>query len=143
MGDLTGPRLGVEALGVPPLAILERGVAEHLDEIEAGVGVHPTGQVAMLFQWADRRNQNGVAGIGDQRRDVRQPAQVLGAVGHGKAQVGVQAVAQIVAVENISGNALFEQFLLDQHRHRRLARTRKAGKPQGAAPRRPILGGHQ
>ena len=47
-----------------------------------GVGVHFAGQLAVLGQRTDRRHQHDLAGVGQQRRDVRQPAQVLGTVGH-------------------------------------------------------------
>ena len=72
----------------------------------------------MFGERADRRHQHDLAGVGQQRRHMRQPAQVLGAVGHGKTQVGIQTMTQIVAVENVSGNTLFEQLPLDQHGHR-------------------------
>ena len=131
--DLARARFGVQALGITLLAFLERGVAEHLEEVEAGVGVHFTGQLPVFGQRADRRHQHDLAGVGQQRRHMRQPAQVLRAVGHGKAQVGIQAVPQVVTVENISGKTLFEQLLLDQHGHRRLAGAGQAGEPHRPA----------
>ena len=141
--DLPGSRLGVQPLRVTPLAVLQRGVTEHLEEFEARLGGHLARQLAVLLQRADRGHQHDLAGVGEQGRDVRQPAQVLGAVGHREAEVGVEAVPQVVPVENVCGNALFEQLLLDEHRHRRLARSRQAGEPHGPALRQPVLGGAQ
>ena len=46
-GELAGPRLLVEALGVALLAQLERGVDEHLDEGQARLGVHGPHPVAV------------------------------------------------------------------------------------------------
>ena len=143
MGDLAGAGFGVEALGITPLALRERGVAEHLEEVESRVGVDLTGQLAVLGERADGRHQHDLTGVGEQRRHVRQPAQVLRPVGHGKAQIGIESVAQIVTVENVSGGAFFEQLLLDQHGHRRLAGTRQSGEPHRPAAARPVFGGHQ
>ena len=136
MRDFTRARFGIQALGITLLAFRERGVAEHLEKLKAGVGVHFTGQLPVFVQRADRRHQHNLAGVGQQRRHMRQPAQVLRTVGHGKAKVGIQAVPQVVAIENISGKALFEQLLLDQHGHRRFAGAREAGEPQRPAARR-------
>src|SRR5262245_62365551 len=44
--QLAGPGLGVEALGVTVLALLDRRVDEHLDEAEAGGLVEPPDPVA-------------------------------------------------------------------------------------------------
>ncbi len=97
-------------------------------------------QCAVLLQRADRGNQHDLPGVGEHGGDVGQPALVLGAIGHGEPQVGVQAVAQVVPVENVGGATLFEQLLLDEHRHRRLARPGQAGEPHGPALRQPVLG---
>ena len=143
MGELTGSRLGVQPLGVAPLTILQRGVHEDLVKVESLVGMHFTGQVAMFFERADRRHQHGQARVGHQGCHMRQPTQVLGAVPHRETKIGVETVPQVVTVENIGRATSFEELLLDQHRNRRLPRTRQAGEPQRAALGQPFPGRHQ
>ena len=99
--------LAYRPFGIPPFAVLQRGVAEHLEEFEARFGGHLPRQLAVLLQRADRRHQHDLAGIGEDCGDVGQPAQVLGAVGHRETEVGVEAVPQVVTVENICRGSPF------------------------------------
>ena len=92
MRDLTGSGFGVQALRVTSLAVLEWSVTEHLEEVAPGLGVHPARQLAVFGQRADGRDQHDLAGIGEQRRHMCQSPQVLGAIGHGKPEVGVEPV---------------------------------------------------
>ena len=142
--DLARARLGVQALRVAALAVLQRGVAEHLEEVEArrrwctwraSARCSSSGLMAgTSTTWPESASSVG---------DVGEPAQVLGAIGHREAEIGVESVAQVVPVENIGGTALFEQLLLDEHGHRRLARPGQPGEPHGPALRQPVLGGAQ
>lgn len=92
MRDLTRTRFGVQPFGITPLTVLQRGVTEHLEKVDSRISVHFTSQGTVLSKGADRRHQHQVATIGEQCGHMRQPAQVLRAVGHGKAQVGVEAM---------------------------------------------------
>jgi hypothetical protein len=71
--------------------------------------------------------------ITEQVGDLADPADVLGAVGRAEAEVGAQAVADVVAVQHHRLPALEEQAAFQFHRRRRLARARQAGQPQHAA----------
>ena len=134
-GQLPGPGPGVQPLGVAALAVLQRSVDEHFEERDPLVGVH--------LRAISRCSSSGLIagtstpGIGHQRGDIAHPAQVLGAVGHREPEVGVEAVTQVVAVENVCGTTTFEQLLLHQHRDRGFARTGQPGEPQCAALVRP------
>src|ERR1700742_584331 len=48
LGDLARARLCVQPLRVTLLAFLDRRVTEHLDEVEAGIGVHFTSKFTLL-----------------------------------------------------------------------------------------------
>ena len=65
-------------------------------------------------------------GIDEQLRRFRHAADVLDAVGIGEAEIVVEAVADIVAVEQVGVAALAEQPLLDEIGDRRFARAREA-----------------
>ena len=143
VGDLSGACLGIQTLGIAAFAVGQRGVDEHLEEFDPGVGVNFSGKFAVLGQRTDCRNQHGQPGVGHQGRDVRQAAQVLGAVGHREPEVRVEAVSQVVPVENVGGTPMFEQRLFGQDRDRGLARTGQAGEPQRAPLSQPLPRRHQ
>ena len=63
-------------------------------------------------------------------RDFGDAADVLDAVGVGEAEIAVEAVAHVVAVEQVGVAAERVQLLLDQVRDRRLAGAGQAGEPQ-------------
>ena len=67
-GDLPRPSLGVEALGIPALAILQWRVDEDLEELDPGGLVHLTGQLAVLGR-GDRITVAAAAG-----QDSNRPA---------------------------------------------------------------------
>ena len=135
-GDLAGPRLGVEALGVALLALLDGRVDEDLDERDAVRVVRGAGPVAAGPVRADERDDGHDAGVGEQPGDLAGPADVLVAVGGGEAEVGVEAVAQVVPVEPVGRASRGHQQPLERDGHGRLARARQAGQPHGGAERR-------
>ena len=75
-------------------------------------------------------DQHDQAGIGHQLRDLGDAADVLDAVGVGEAEVVVEAVAHVVAVEQVGVPAERVQLLFDQVGDRRLAGARQAREPQ-------------
>ena len=99
--ELAGAGLGVEALGVALLAELDRRVDEHLDEREIGRGVELPHRVAVGPVGAHERHERDEAGVGHQGRDVADAADVLGSVLGAEAEVAVEAVADVVAVEHV------------------------------------------
>src|SRR5215213_4361202 len=102
-GELAPPSLGVEPLGVPPLALLDGRVHEHLEEgqpdrLVGGPGLGPA----------------GLEGA-DQPRHVAHPAHVLHAVLVREPEVAVQAVAEVVAVEQVGRASRLDELALEEH----------------------------
>ena len=71
-------------------------------------------------------------GIDHELGDFADAADVLDAVGVGEAEILVEAVAHVVAVEQVRAHAERVQLALDDVRDRRLAAAGKAGHPQHA-----------
>src|SRR5690606_30653679 len=94
-----------------------------------GLGVAPPHLVPVRSVGADDGDQHYDAGIGEQAGDLADPTDVLGAVLGRETQVGVQAVADVGAVEPVGGPALGDQCLLDRGGDRRLARSGQTGQP--------------
>ncbi len=118
------PGLGVEALGVAGLGHVERSVDEDLDEL---VVVHAvSGQAPLGAERRDERHQHDQPGVDHQRRHLGDAADVLHPVGVGEAEVAVEAVAHVVAVEQVRARAERVQLRLDDVGDRRLAGTRTA-----------------
>src|SRR5581483_2024129 len=131
LGDLPGAGLRVQALHVAALALLDRTVDEDLDEVaRLHDGAHA---VAVAPVRRDERRQVDDAGVGEELCDLADAADVLRPVLGREAEVGVQAVADVVAVEDVRAHAAVPERLFDRDRNRRLARPREAGEPHGAA----------
>ena len=73
------------------------------------------------------------AGVGEQLGHLADAADVLLAVGGGEAQVLVQAVADVVAVEHVGQVAALDQGVLEGEGDGALARAAQAGEPDGRA----------
>src|SRR3546814_3305703 len=71
--------------------------------------------------------------ISDWSSDVCSSDLVLGAIFRRKAEVGVEAAADVVAIQHVDLVALGEELLLDLHGQGRLASAGKAGEPQHTA----------
>lgn len=83
-----------------------------------------------------RRYEGGYANkprLSEQRGHFTNAANIFGPVFRRKAEVGIQAVANVVAIERVAGIAHGQQALLQPHRQRRLARSRKTSKPDHSA----------
>src|SRR5690606_4143093 len=89
---------------------------------------------------ADDRHQDNHAGVGEEAGDLSDPADVLSPVLGGEPQVGVEPMADVVAVQAIGGAAFSDERLLDRSGDRRLARPRKTGQPdrRTGTSRRPM-----
>jgi hypothetical protein len=126
-GDFTRPRLLIEALRVAVLAGLEAGIDQHLDEISLThdradvVAVGPVGR--------DERREDDDAGIREELRHLTDPADVLAAVVGREAEVRIQAVADVVAVEHVGEPPSLDEGVLGRDRDRRLPRAGKTGQP--------------
>ena len=90
------------------------------------------GQLALGPERRDERDQDDEAGVDHQRRDLGHPTDVLDPVGVGEAEVVVEPVADVVAVEQEGVDAERVQAPLDQVGDGRLAGTGQAGEPDDA-----------
>ena len=126
--QLALPRLAVEALGIASFALGERRVDEDLHELVALQAL--ARQPSLGAERRDERDQHDQAGIGHQVGRLDHAPDVLDPVGVGEAQVPVQAMADIVAIQRVGVPAERQQPLLDAVGDRRLARAREAGEPQ-------------
>ena len=113
-------------------AFLQRRVDEHLEELARGQ--RGAGQVALAAERRDERAKDDQPGIRHQARDFGDAADVLGAVGLREAEVLVEAVPDVVAVEHDRVHAGEVEAALDLVGDRRLARARQAGEPQRPGP---------
>src|SRR5690349_11967934 len=128
--DLSRTRLLVEALHVALLADLERALDEHLDEV---LGHERANLVAVGAVRGDERRDRHHAGLGEELRDLADPSDVLGPVLARKAEVLVEAMADVVPVEDVGADAAVPEPLLELDGDRRLPRSVVPGEPPGAA----------
>jgi hypothetical protein len=102
-----------------------------LDEVAAlHEGAH---LIAVGAVRGDEGGDRHRAGVGEQLGDLADAADVLGAVLRGEAQVLVEPVADVVAVEDVGAHAALAEPLLEIDRDGRLARAGKARQPDRAA----------
>ena len=102
----------------------KRRVDEDLDEL---VGIDELAHhLALGAERRDERAQDDHACVDEQLRDFADTADVLHAIGVGEAEVAIQAVADVVAVEHVSVRATRVQLTLEDAGDRALARARTA-----------------
>ena len=99
LGDLPAPRLGVEALAVSPLALVQRRGHVHQEEGAAGLVDHVAHLPAGLVERRDRAADRHPAVPGHLGGHPADPPDVGLAVGLGERQPGRQVAAYDVAVE--------------------------------------------
>ena len=131
MRHLAGAGAAIQAFDVALFADFERAFAPGLDEVV--LGLHGTHARAVGTQGGNERCQDDDAGIGEQAGSLSGPADVFAAVFRRKAEVGAQALAQAVAVQQHGLAACKEQALFDGLRQRRLAGAGQAGEPDHRA----------
>jgi hypothetical protein len=128
-GDLARPGLGVQALHVPRLAVLERGSDVDLDEV-----VHVAAHfVAHGSVRRDRRGHGHHVVAREQTRDEADAPDVDVAVGFREREPLRDVLAHLVAGEELDPVAPRLQLGDHDVRDRALARTRKAGEPEAEA----------
>src|SRR6185295_13462388 len=81
----------------------------------------------------DQRRHRDDAGVGEQRRDLAGPADVLAPVGVRKAEVRVEAMTEIVAVEHVDEAALLVKRRFERPSDRRFTGAGQPGEPDGTA----------
>ena len=102
-----------------------------LDERQIAGDVQGTHVVAVLAVGADEAGQRDDAGVGEQLGDLADAADVFLAVGGGEAEVLVQPVADVVAVEHVGQPAALHQGVFQREGDGALARAGQAGEPEG------------
>lgn len=75
--------------------------------------------------WGDEARDAHQPGVGEQLGHLGYTADVLLSVFRAEAQVFVQTLPDVVAVQSIAGDSVTHQVLLQSHAHRRLARSRQ------------------
>ena len=124
LDQLAPPGLAVEALGVALLGDLERRVDVDLDELAR---LDPFAcHLPLGAERRDERHEHDQAGVDHQPGDLGDAADVLDAVGIGEAEVLVEAVAYVVAVEQVRVPTELVQLALDDVGDGRLAGRRTA-----------------
>ena len=108
--DLAGPRLLVQPLGVAPLAGREIGLDEDFVEFPRCHGPRP---LAVRAVGRDERADDDEPGFGEQRRDLAHATDVLGPVVGAEAEIRVEPMTQIVAVQDVGLIAPIEQMTLE------------------------------
>ena len=129
-GQLSLTHFGVQALRIPGLANLERGVDEDLREGDLGFVVDRPGSGPMFGQGADRGRNHDGAGIRHERGDVAHAPQILPAVGGGESQVRAEPMAEVVSVQSVGETALPNQMSFHSSGQRRLARAGETAHPE-------------
>jgi hypothetical protein len=100
--------LGVEALGVAFLADIERGLDEDFHELV--LEEHGADLVPVFAVGGDERGDADEAGIGEELGDLTYAADVFLAFMGGEAEVGAQAMADVIAIEDVGVFAEVKEF---------------------------------
>src|ERR1700736_3481925 len=128
--QLAAARLAIEALDVPPFGLGERRVHEDLDELVSGQ--EGARAPALRPEGRDERYEDDEARIHHEPGDLGHAPDVLHPVLFREPQVLVQAVADIVSVEQVSQMPGRVQPALDEVGDCALAGAGQAGKPYDA-----------
>ena len=126
--DISGDRSSVQPLGIARDALLKRRIDENLDEfILAKQFAHhdPLGP-----KGRDEGAKRNEPGLRHELCDFANPADVFNPVGFRKAQILVEPVPHIVAVEQDGMDAMGVKPGFDKIGDRRFARAGKASEPQ-------------
>src|SRR5699024_2156089 len=98
--DRPRPRLGIEPFRVARLAGFQTSLDVNLDKLAR---LHQfTHHIAIRATWRDKSSQHDQAGISHQARDLANATNVLLPILVGEAQIAVEAMADVVAVEQVT-----------------------------------------
>ena len=123
--DLAGDRAAIQAFRIARDAFGQRRIDEDLYEF--AIIEQFAHHVALCMKRRDERAQHDQSGLGHQFGDLANTANVLDPVRVCKAEILVQAMPHVVAVEQHRVSAARVQAGLDQIGHRRFAGARQAG----------------
>mgnify|MGYP002654483278 CR=1 FL=1 len=112
-GNLRLARTAAEVPAIRAMVAEQRKIGLELSFLEGNAAVRAIApEVAETVLAASFCPSDGFADPVAATTAFAKAAQVLGAVGHGETEVGIESVPQVVAVENVSGSSAFEQHLL-------------------------------
>ncbi|KGS54024.1 hypothetical protein X949_5429 [Burkholderia pseudomallei MSHR5609] len=121
-------RLAIQPFRIAPLAFVERRAHVNLAE---PVAAHDVARHrAIVAKRRDQRSDDDEPDAVHQPRDLGGAPDVLVAVFGAEAEIAVQPVAQVIAVEHRARPSIAQQQPLQFARERRLARAAQAGEPQ-------------
>ena len=130
VGQPTATRLRVQAFRIARFRDVERHVDEHFAKLVRRD--EASREPALRAERRDERYKHDEASVNHQARDFRDAAYVFDAIGLRESQIRIQAVTNVVAIEQIRVHAESMQALLDEVRDRRLAGSRQPGEPYDA-----------
>lgn len=135
-GDFAGAGFLVQTFGVARFADAQRRIDEDFDEGDGGLAiarVHGADGVAVGLIGRDERGDGDQPRVGKQAADLADAPDVLGAIGGGEAQIGTQAVTEVVAVESVCRAAGLHEVGFERGGDGAFAACGEAGEPNGAA----------
>ncbi len=126
--ELAATRLSIEPLGVAGFGDRERRVHEDLDEL--AVLEERASHPALALERGYERGEHDESGIGHEPCDFGDPTDVLDPIGVGEAEILVEPVADVVAVQQIGVTPVGEQLALDDVGDGGFARSGQSGEPE-------------
>ncbi len=131
MGNYSGPGLGIEALNISGFAHIQCGITEDLDEVT--VGGYVSGNLAVCAEGGDEGGQYHGAALQEQFGEFTDTADVLFAIVIGKAEVGAEPVAHVIAIQHEGAGAEVIESILQGVGQGGFARAGEAGEPDHGA----------
>src|SRR6056297_2887133 len=138
VADDAGPGLGVQPLGVSRFAHVQRGVDVDLDEL--AVFHQLAHHRAVGAKRRDERGQHHQAGVGHQACNLADASNVFDPIVVAEAQIPVQPVAHVVAVQQVAVVASLEKRLFKRVGYSRFAGAGESGEPEHGRFLRLLLG---
>src|ERR1700719_1230534 len=120
---LTRSSAFVKALRITALAHLQRSGDVDLDKIDVITEDNLPRSTSIQAIRRNQRGDNNQPRIRHQLRDFRNTANVLHAIDRRKSKIGVQSVANVVAIQNKDLHVTIEQIRFKTSGQGRLART--------------------
>jgi hypothetical protein len=130
--DLAGQCAPIQALWIARDALFKRRIDEDFDEFAVFEQFANHGALGMKRR--DERAQRDQAGLGHQFRHLANAADILDPVRFSETKILVQAVPDVIAVQQHGVRAAGMQMRFDHIGDRRLAGTRQTSEPEHCRP---------
>ena len=142
-GELSRPGLREQSFGVAVLAHVSGSVDEDLEIAKPSGSMVRSHSLAVCTIRGDERDHSDHSGVGKQSGHLSHSTHVLGPIGRLEAQIGIQAVPEVVAVEQIGRSASFYESTLYLYCNRGLPRSGQTGQPHRRAQDAPLASIHR